>query len=52
MIPKEHHSHLSELPEELAGALGQAVSKVSNALTKGESNTNLAGNDRSLMTPH
>ncbi|KAH8114593.1 HIT-like protein [Phellopilus nigrolimitatus] len=41
VIPKEHYSHLSELPEDIAGALGQAVSKVANALTKAMDNNAL-----------
>ncbi len=35
VIPKTHCKHVSELPDELAGAVGQAVSKVAKALTKG-----------------
>lgn len=39
VIPKEHYSHLSELPEDIAAALGAAVTKLANALTKGGSQT-------------
>ena len=35
MIPKAHHSHISELPEEYAAALGLVVTRVAKALTKG-----------------
>ena len=35
MIPKVHHSHISELPEEYAAALGIVVTRVAKALTKG-----------------
>lgn len=31
-----HCKYVSELPDELAGAVGQAVSKVAKALTKGK----------------
>ncbi|KAG2064380.1 HIT-like protein [Suillus decipiens] len=36
VIPKTHYSRVSELPSEYAGAVGQAVTKVANGLTKGE----------------
>lgn len=35
MITKAHISKLSELPPELAGAMGKAVSKVARALSEG-----------------
>jgi len=41
VIPKAHYSRLSELPEDIAGALGQAVTKVANAITKALENTAL-----------
>lgn len=37
VIPKIHHSRVSELPTEYAAATGEAISKVAAALTKGES---------------
>lgn len=37
VIPKHHCARLSELPEDYAGYLGQAVSKVAKALTQGTS---------------
>lgn len=36
VIPKKHISRLSDLPPELAAAVGGAVSKVARALTEGE----------------
>lgn len=36
VVPKMHCARVSELPEEHAAALGAAVSKIANALTKGE----------------
>ncbi|KAL5482606.1 hypothetical protein ACEPAI_9200 [Sanghuangporus weigelae] len=41
VIPKEHYSHLSKLPEDTAGALGKAVTKIANALTKAMNNNGL-----------
>ncbi|KAF8650130.1 hypothetical protein AX16_005366 [Volvariella volvacea WC 439] len=41
VIPKEHYARVSELPPELAAAIGEAVSKVANALTKAMNNTAL-----------
>jgi len=41
VIPKTHCKHVSELPDELAGAVGQAVSKVAKALTKALGNNGL-----------
>lgn len=41
VIPKTHCKHVSELPEELAGAVGQAVSKVAKALTQALGNNAL-----------
>lgn len=35
VITKAHISKLSELPPELAGAMGKAVSKVARALSEG-----------------
>ena len=35
VIPKIHISRVSELPPEYAAAVGEAISKVSNALTYG-----------------
>jgi len=35
VIPKFHHKHISELPEEYAAALGLVVTRVAKALTKG-----------------
>ena len=35
VIPKEHIPKLSDLPPDLASAVGEAVSKVTNALTGG-----------------
>ena len=37
IIPKTHVARLSELPAEYAAAIGEAVSKVANALTQGKS---------------
>ena len=37
IIPKIHCSRVSELPQEYAAAIGKAVSRISNALTKGAS---------------
>ena len=41
VVPKLHCSRLSELPLEYAAAVGQAVSKVANALTHAMQNTAL-----------
>ncbi|KAF8967079.1 HIT-like protein [Flammula alnicola] len=41
VIPKAHISRLSELPPDLAGAVGEAVSKVAHALTEALDNTGL-----------
>ncbi|KAI0061656.1 HIT-like protein [Artomyces pyxidatus] len=41
IVPKAHHSRVSELPENYAAALGVAISKVSLALTKAMDNTAL-----------
>ncbi|KAF8574329.1 HIT-like protein [Ramaria rubella] len=41
VIPKEHYKCVSDLPPEIAGATGQAISKVANALTKAMNNTAL-----------
>ncbi|KAJ7202803.1 HIT-like protein [Mycena pura] len=41
VIPKAHHSRLSELPPQLAAALGEAVTKVAHALTLALDNTAL-----------
>jgi diadenosine tetraphosphate (Ap4A) HIT family hydrolase len=41
VIPKAHYSRVSELPPEYAGAVGQAVTKVANGLTKALGNTAL-----------
>jgi len=35
VIPKVHHKHISELPEEYAAALGLTVTRVAKALAKG-----------------
>ena len=35
IIPKTHFSRLSELPPEFAAAVGEAVTKVAHAITKG-----------------
>ena len=35
VVPKFHHKHISELPEEYAAALGLVVTRVAKALTKG-----------------
>lgn len=35
VIPKTHISKLSDLPPDLAAAVGEAISKVANALTEG-----------------
>ena len=35
VIPKTHYSRLSELPLEFAAAVGEAVTKVAQALTQG-----------------
>lgn len=35
LVPKAHYARISELPSEHAAALGKAIPKVSNALTKG-----------------
>ncbi|KAI0916997.1 hypothetical protein AcW2_007246 [Taiwanofungus camphoratus] len=41
VIPKIHYSRVSELPAEFAAAVGEAVSKVANALTQATQNTGL-----------
>ncbi|KAJ7175422.1 HIT-like protein [Mycena filopes] len=41
VIPKAHFSRLSELPPELAAAVGEAVTKVAHALTLALDNTAL-----------
>ncbi|KAG0697679.1 HIT-like protein [Suillus ampliporus] len=41
VIPKAHYSRVSELPPEYAGAVGEAVTKVANGLTKALGNTAL-----------
>ncbi|KAG9040497.1 hypothetical protein FS837_000555 [Tulasnella sp. UAMH 9824] len=41
VIPKKHISRLSELPEDVAGRLGQAVTKVAGAITRALDNTAL-----------
>ncbi|KAJ7714200.1 HIT-like protein [Mycena metata] len=41
VIPKAHFSRLSELPPEIAGAVGEAVTKVAHALTLALDNTAL-----------
>ncbi|KAF8195499.1 HIT-like protein [Pholiota molesta] len=41
VIPKAHISRLSELPPEIAGAVGRSVSKVAHALTQALENTAL-----------
>ncbi|KDR82644.1 hypothetical protein GALMADRAFT_58051 [Galerina marginata CBS 339.88] len=41
VIPKAHIPRLSELPPELASAVGEAVSKVAHALTQAMENTGL-----------
>ena len=35
VIPKVHHRHISELPEEYAAALGLVVTRVAKAVVKG-----------------
>jgi hypothetical protein len=37
IVPKIHCSRVSELPQEYAAAVGKAISRISNALTKGAS---------------
>lgn len=41
VIPKTHISHVSDLPLEIAAAIGKAVSKVAKALTQASQNTAL-----------
>ncbi|KIJ54908.1 hypothetical protein M422DRAFT_73658 [Sphaerobolus stellatus SS14] len=41
VIPKTHISRLSDLPPKLAGSMGEAVSKVADALTKALDHTAL-----------
>ncbi|KAL4064860.1 HIT-like domain-containing protein [Scleroderma yunnanense] len=41
VIPKTHVSHVSDLPPEIAAAMGEAVSKVAKALTQAIQNTAL-----------
>ncbi|KIM51363.1 hypothetical protein SCLCIDRAFT_1224586 [Scleroderma citrinum Foug A] len=41
IIPKTHISHVSNLPPEVAAAMGTAVSKVAKALTQASQNTAL-----------
>ncbi|KZV59648.1 HIT-like protein [Peniophora sp. CONT] len=41
VVPKIHCARVSELPEEYAAALGAAVSKIANALTKAVDHTGL-----------
>ena len=36
VVPKAHISRLSELPPELAAAIGESVTKVARSLTLGE----------------
>jgi hypothetical protein len=36
VIPKTHISRVSELPAEIAAAVGEAVSKVAHSLTEGQ----------------
>jgi len=40
VIPKVHHKHISELPEEYAAALGLVVTRVAKALVKGSVTNN------------
>ena len=35
VIPKAHHKHISELPEDYAAALGLVVTRVAKAMVKG-----------------
>jgi len=37
VIPKFHHKHISELPEEYAAGVGLVVTRVAKAMTKGSS---------------
>lgn len=48
VIPKAHVSRLSDLPSELAGAMGEAVSKVARALTLGKDYMDI--NPRAFLT--
>ncbi|TFK70372.1 HIT-like protein [Pluteus cervinus] len=41
VIPKEHYSRVSELPPEIAAAVGEAVSKVAGALVQATEHTAL-----------
>ncbi|KAG8955875.1 hypothetical protein FRC04_006322 [Tulasnella sp. 424] len=41
VIPKEHISRLSELPEDVAGRLGMTVTRVARAITRALDNTAL-----------
>lgn len=41
IIPKAHFKSLTDLPPELSAAIGQALTKVGHALTKGMENPNL-----------
>ncbi|KAF9644531.1 HIT-like protein [Thelephora ganbajun] len=55
VIPKIHHKHISELPEEYAAALGLAVTRIAKALTKVLENhgLNVVGNQEyAQAVPH
>lgn len=41
VIPKAHIPRLSDLPPDLASAVGEAVSKVAHALTEGQLSDNM-----------
>ncbi|KAJ7597513.1 HIT-like protein [Mycena floridula] len=41
VIPKAHYTRVSDLPPEIAAALGETVSKVAHALTQALNNTGL-----------
>jgi len=55
VIPKVHHKHISELPEEYAAAVGLVVTRVAKAMTKVLDNTglNVVGNQEyAQAVPH
>ncbi|KAH6912897.1 HIT-like protein [Coprinopsis sp. MPI-PUGE-AT-0042] len=55
VIPKSHHSRVSELPQEYAAATGEAVSKVAAAITKalGKTGLNVVCNQEyAQVVPH
>ncbi|KAN0123438.1 HIT-like domain containing protein [Russula decolorans] len=55
IVPKIHCSRVSELPQEYAAAVGKAISRISNALTKAVDNTALnvvCNQEYAQVVPH